>query len=48
MGKIKDVDTYYKIRPMGDEHYCVINPGEVKDVLNSWLDGMKAMPEYEG
>lgn len=34
------VHTYYKIRPIGDKAYCVIHPSEVREVLQSWLDGM--------
>lgn len=34
------VGSYYKIRPIGDKSYCVINPGEVKNFLQSWLAGM--------
>ena len=38
--KIPNVNTYYKIRPIGDKSYCVVEPWILKETLESWLDGL--------
>lgn len=33
-------ETYYKIRPIDDQAYCVVIPDELGLSIQDWLDGM--------